>query len=106
MKRDQVLQTAQMLLNVALCNLVERNVDLEEGRGRFIRMFGTYLPDYTALDPRRLIACYYHSYCILWSNGGVSIYDCMAYSRRCCYYYYYYYYYYLFILNFKFLLAH
>jgi hypothetical protein len=49
-ERYQVLQTAQ----VALCNLVERNIDLEEGRGRFTRMFGTYLPDYTALDPRRL----------------------------------------------------
>jgi hypothetical protein len=37
------MQTAQMLPDVALCDLVERNIDLEEERGRFIRMFGTYI---------------------------------------------------------------
>ena len=37
------MQTVQVLQDVALCGLVERNIDLEEGRDRFIRMFGTYI---------------------------------------------------------------
>jgi len=72
-ERYQILQTAHLLPDVAPCSLSERNIDLEEGRGRFIRMFVIYLPDYTVLDPRRLAVYYYHYYCVLWFNGGVSI---------------------------------
>ena len=69
----QFLQTAQLLPDVAPCSLVGRNIDLEEGRGRFMQMFFIYLPDYTVLDPRRLVVYYHHYYCILWFNGGVRI---------------------------------